>query len=522
MKRTFLLILFLKITIGYAQIDTYYGGCGNEWASDFILNGSEVNILGVSSSFDWGEGDIYNISIDTNGNLRWAKTYRIDHNNETPTKLYYWHDNMIHILGGLGNGFHYPYLMTVDSTGHVLWTMENELFRFRDMIKSRSKQKLIACGDFNSNGNFPPAILVRDSTGYWSRFTYYSFTPDDPITSEGFYTDVIIQDHESNYIISGHGFAHEPGQPGWTVDNVLFVMKLDEELNILWSRVLDFESVDVANIINTPGNEYLIAGHSHHNSFITKVDSDGNLIFLKQYSLDNDVVDFIETSTNEYLLLTQNATLMKLDEQCDVIWSNQYDSSNVWDAYASSILEINKSYYLLKTSSSNPVSDSLSPPFFKRDILMVKIDTAGNSNVFHTTVYIYSTLISVDTFAYTFNMVDTTSIFNMILVGENNASITFSDSLDCVGVGISNYSQQDPPINLYPNPNQGEFTIYIDDNNVHPINIHIYNMHGMLVYREDAYNGSTKEISLGEGLKGTFIVKISSVSFLKTFKIHCF
>jgi len=214
--------------------------------------------------------------------------------------------------------------------------------------------------------------------------------------------------------------------------------------------------------------------------------------------------------------------LMKLDEQCDVIWSNQYDSSNVWDAYASSILEINKSYYLLKTSSSNPVSDSLSPPFYTRDILLVKIDTAGNSNILHTPVYIFSTLISADTFDYTFNMVDTTSIFNLILIGENNASITFSDSLDCVGVGINSYSEQDPPINIYPNPNQGEFTVHIDDNNDHPFKIHIYNMLGMLVYQDEFCNDDAIEIRLDDSLKGSFIVKISSVDYLKTLKVHCF
>lgn len=505
------------MTIGFSQIDKYYGGCGNEYAKDFILTKDGFNILGVSNSFDWGDGDIYEVMIDSSGNTKWAKTYRIDQKDETPSEIISWNDNLKIILGGNGNGWHKPYLMAIDSFGQRLWSKENQQYRFRHVIKSKSNE-LVACGDFIGSGDFPPAILTLDSLGNLISSKYFLFSPEDPITSEGFYTNKIIQDKDSNYVMTGGGFVHAPGS---FVKNVLFIIKLNKNKNLLWSKVFDYGANNVANLINSTDNSYILSGNTHQAAFVMKLDTSGNVIWLKEFSLNAIIADFIETTDDKYLLLTQSSKLIKLDNQGSIMWGYQYDSTNYYNV-ASKVLEFSNDYYLLKTSLSNSISVMYSPQNYKMDILIVKIDTSGNSTFKQVIPNISSITVNTNTFNYNFVPIDSISSFNSIIFSEKTVSSAFSNSLDCVNVGVNNITTSIPSVNIFPNPNLGTFNIEFPDNLISSIKIEIYNIFGSLIQEIEVSDKKNLQVNLQENQKGLFIVKISYNNYLSIFKINCF
>lgn len=448
MKHILFFLLLFKMSFGFSQIENYYGGCGLEDVKDFIITNDGFNILGVSNSFDWGTGDIYDIMIDSSGVTKWAKTYRIDHTDESPSSIISWNDNLKIILGGNGNGFHDPYLMAIDSLGQNIWSNSANQYEIDDVIKSKTNE-LVTCGRFfyssGSASGSAPVISTLDSLGNLISSKHFVFSPQSFIVSEHFRPCKIMQDIDSNYLISGPGYV-EPGQ------SVLFIIKLDKNKNLLWTKVFDYRADYFVKLINTQDNNYLISGYRYQELFVMKLDTSGNMIWLKEFSVDATVTDFIKTTDDKYLLLTDNATLIKLDDQGNIIWSYQFDA-NIPYYSTSKVLEFNNNYYLLKSSLSNPLSITYSPQFYGSDMLIIKIDTSGNSSFQQIIPSIAaSTVNNINLFNYIFTPVDSNVTFSPIIFLENNVSSTFSDSSDCINVGVNELTTIKPIVNIFPNP----------------------------------------------------------------------
>ena len=67
-------------------------------------------------------------------------------------------------------------------------------------------------------------------------------------------------------------------------------------------------------------------------------------------------------------------------------------------------------------------------------------------------------------------------------------------------------------LNIFPNPNQGEFTIEMQGEDLGKIEVRIYNITGTLIYNEtgmDGENGFSSQIRLGEYQQGLYLIKVS-------------
>lgn len=121
------------------------------------------------------------------------------------------------------------------------------------------------------------------------------------------------------------------------------------------------------NIIVTSESSYLVSARNFRNIILLNIDKNGNFIWSKEISSSSNISNLIETINNDYLICTSNSQVIKLSHKGLVRWSQQYD---LYDSEgAVKILEFNQNYYLLKSSYSNPLSQSYSKFFdYHRDM----------------------------------------------------------------------------------------------------------------------------------------------------------
>ncbi|MGM0649472.1 MAG: PKD domain-containing protein [Bacteroidota bacterium] len=92
-------------------------------------------------------------------------------------------------------------------------------------------------------------------------------------------------------------------------------------------------------------------------------------------------------------------------------------------------------------------------------------------------------------------------------------SETYTDiiSIDPVGIQNNNVSDNDF-LNIYPNPNNGSFTLEIENNDKEKLMLQIMNITGQIIYTKQLEDKSniTHKIDLSDYSKGIFLVKVQS------------
>lgn len=88
--------------------------------------------------------------------------------------------------------------------------------------------------------------------------------------------------------------------------------------------------------------------------------------------------------------------------------------------------------------------------------------------------------------------------------------------------GVKANGKEELSVNLYPNPNAGEFNLEINDLRSKSIEIHVYNVIGEIVYsaNHDTEGKSTvKQVNLNNMSNGSYFVKVKSDNGIYTKKI---
>lgn len=89
-----------------------------------------------------------------------------------------------------------------------------------------------------------------------------------------------------------------------------------------------------------------------------------------------------------------------------------------------------------------------------------------------------------------------------VIINNGNCS----DTSSCVSIATTGISQNDiVNFSVYPNPNNGEFTVKLNNNNL--MNIEVVNTVGQVVYRS-TINNSLANINLQSVAKGSYIIRV--------------
>jgi len=377
----------------------------------------------------------------------------------------------------------------------------------------------------------------------------------------------IIQTKDGGYAITG-----ETRSVADTANGDVYVVKLSASGNIMWTKTIGGRGEDAGNsIVQTLDGGFAIAGETYSfgdtaygDVYVIKLDSAGNIKWTKTiggiyrdlaYSIiqTNDAGYAIAGRTESFGAGGDDMYVIKLDAAGNLQWTKTIGGTNIDFAY--SIVQAYDKGYAISGGTF-----SFGPGYGY--IYLVKLDSSGNlkwTNIFGdaTSDYSYSLVQTADSGyavagitngigvgTYDIILVKTDSIGNtcQVLVRDSGrvssgGSITASDSgrissggaitsidsgrvssggaiKDSCGVVtlVDNISPESKTIELFPNPNNGKFTLEVKSEELRSKStIEIYNMLGERIYFQ-SFNTqhSAFNIDLGSKSPGVYLYRLIS------------
>ena len=275
---------------GYSLIQTSDGGYA---------------IAGQTNSFGAGGYDVYVVKLDANGNLQWTKTIGGKKDDVGLMSLIQTSDGGYAIAGatnsfGAGNGN--VYVVKLDANGNLQWTKTvggpGDEIGF-SLIQTSDGGYAIAGSTFSFGAGDEDVYVVKlDANGnlQWTK------TIGGPKREWG---SSLIQTADGGYAIAGTTTSFGAGGED------VYVVKLDASGNLQWTKTIGGKKEDAGiSLIQTSDGGYAIAGYTKsfgaggEDVYVVKLDADGKLQWTKTIGGENDDRGFslIQTSDDGYAI----------------------------------------------------------------------------------------------------------------------------------------------------------------------------------------------------------------------------
>jgi len=234
-------------------------------------------VAGVTNSFGAGNGDVYILKLDEDGNLVWQKTFGGE-DNDGAVSIQQTSDGGYIVAGwtnSFGAGYFDVYIVKLDEDGNLVWqkTFGGSGVDVAYSIQQTSDGGYIVAGwtDSFGAGGKDVYILKLDADGNLIWQKTFGGSSDD-------YALSIQQTSDGGYIVAG--FTDSFGAGYFDV----YIVKLDEDGNLVWQKTFGGSGVDVAySIQQTSDGGYIVAGMTYFSGagggehvYILKLDANGN------------------------------------------------------------------------------------------------------------------------------------------------------------------------------------------------------------------------------------------------------
>lgn len=304
--------------------------------------------------------------------------------------------------------------------------------------------------------------------------------------------------------------------------NFTGLMKFDHLGNLLWRKDLSSTHYTICSVIKSTydngfilgGTRYPFAPNSDQDSYIAKIDVDGNVeweTFIEEWAAQ-ELIDLIQTRDGNFVFTSINSNcnsaieISKIDINGNMIWSNKSIFSNGIDTsvFASSLYECNDGGYVL---CGNRIS------YLSRDFMLFKTDSAANliweySNRDEGLGYSVLESSNVDEyFACGYSYDSNSGQFSPVLYKVN------SKSTSLIQHNNLNFS-------FYPNPTTNLLIIEFDKHYSNIV-IKITNAEGRLMDTRKVFNEKEYSLNISHLSKGHYYFTIeteqgvSNVKFIK-------
>ena len=195
------------------------------------------------------------------------------------------------------------------------------------------------------------------------------------------YGNKVMQDNNGNFIICGNARDYSGS------NDLGYLVKTTSKGDTIWRKKFDFtaNSDIFKDIKEMPDKSYIVLGTSSStvgisNTFISNVDTNGTLVWYKQFTYpEYETANQIQvTSDNKLVILgyskiytqsTGDISLIKTDTSGNLIWRKIIGSPTLDENYSSLQVINNNTTYLIG-GTERPTS--------KYNIAVTKLDTAGN------------------------------------------------------------------------------------------------------------------------------------------------
>lgn len=434
---------FSKLNTDFNQIwSQNLGGDQQDVPSQLIENEGFIYIIGTTYSLGEGGGDFYVIKSDLNGNIIWEQTYGTNLY-EVGFNIDFTNDGNLIITGQKRiSGIDWNiYLVKITLDGSVLWEK-----------------------NYGSNFN-----------DYGSR-------------------SVSLNDH--SFIVYRNV---NDGNGGETIG---YVEKIDGNGNLVWSKQFiynSFSSFSNSRPVENPDGTIMVSNTCRNDQGIAinrliKLDPFGNTLWSKEYYTRPDLTQYIydikPTSDGGYIMSgsafpvginTQHAWLVKTNcngeegvqhpittTPCAQYDCTLYPIDASFSATATTIDLSNGGIIQFENNSANATS---------------RVWNFGDGEMEYT-----DSLMS-----HTFTQTGTYEV--QLVVFHGMCSDTMTQTIEVTNTSnVTTHTALEKEVKLYPNPNNGDFTL--QNNTLEPLEILIYDALGKVVFQGNTFSSAQTSLNL--------------------------
>lgn len=512
---TLLFTSLFFVNIGKAQVTFEHKYSADGFCIQQINNGGYI-ACGYGAVYDSNSTRYYAclIKLSHNGDTVWTKEYSNDSIDIFGRYAEQTSDGGFIIAGATNRNnsvFNNNCLIKTDSSGNIIWFTT---FSFSGPDHTQEVHQTTDGGYIitgYSNGVLgvqDDVFLVKtNSTGtvLWSKT--YGGTSNDEAYS-------VHQTPDHGYILTGNTTSFG------TVTNDIYLIKTDSVGATQWSEEYTGGNVFANAITPTTGGGYLITGSIGgvyiDTVLLLKVNNTGIVSWAKKYwtSKTNNGYCAYQTSDNGYIVTgssDKSATtitsdndvlLLKTDSVGNYQWAKTYsDSTNIG-------VSVNDVGYTVQqtTDGGYAISARSTPALPTTPTYLYLIKTDANGNVGCATSLALNNSATPITGSVVNTVVTNAGTVLAIPIVASNANPSVSN-ICTNSTGIAEINNNQPTINIYPNPASDNITInYTTTSKSYIINI--YNAIGSLVKTIECKNSATSTINLQDFRSGIYLVSL--------------
>ena len=278
---------------------------------------------------DFGRSNVYLIRTNASGETLWTHTYTHFYN-EHGRSVRQTPDGGYIIAGSFGYDYNDPfdtYLIKTDSLGDTLWT------RLYDVPNYEQEGRSI---ELTPDGGFAIAGCIHLPSYYSDVFVIKTDPNGDTLWTRKFggaqddKAWAIKNTSDGNLIIAGWSESNTQ-RPG---NSDIFVIKIDQNGNLLWSRYYGTSGNDEGrDIIETSDNKYVIAGkfypyHRAPNAALLCINQQGDSLWATSYPENTEANSISQTADGGFIICGYNlntsyyAFIRKTDGNGNSLWAS--------------------------------------------------------------------------------------------------------------------------------------------------------------------------------------------------------
>jgi hypothetical protein len=316
----------------------------------------------------------------------------------------------------------------------------------------------------------------------------------------------VRQTFDKGYIVTGYtnGFGEPNGDA--------YLCKTDSSGNVLWTKTYSSLGIDWGNSVKqTSDSGYVVAGTSSFDSltltdvYLIKTNSVGDTLWTKTYGGSGyDYGQDVQQTTDGGYIITgytnncdtcdNSVYLIKTDANGNLLWSNTNGGSGD-----------DEGNYVVQTADGGYAVGGFSNSFGAGDydFYLIKTDANGNScNQLNSANPMKSPHTKQTT--QTMQLYTANTIMHYVPTQLDSGNTT---TIVCYPTSIKSFHENQSSITVFPNPNNGLFTLQINSTE-EDVMVSIENNLGETVYT--GITNSSKEINLQSLSSGIYFVKTQS------------